>query len=76
MNLGMVPPLMRVGVSFKKVHEWIEQMAIKVLSKKIMGTRVVSGSVCVVIGFVIRNNWFNATSNLGFQRSFVTITLR
>uniref|UniRef100_F6HN61 Uncharacterized protein n=1 Tax=Vitis vinifera TaxID=29760 RepID=F6HN61_VITVI len=51
-------------------------MAIKVLSKKIMGTRVVSGSVCVVTGFVTRNNWFNATSNLGFQRSFVTITLR
>ncbi|RVW90101.1 Retrovirus-related Pol polyprotein from transposon TNT 1-94 [Vitis vinifera] len=39
-NLGVVPPLMRVGVSFKKVHEWIEHMAIKVLSKKIMGTRV------------------------------------
>uniref|UniRef100_F6HMS2 Uncharacterized protein n=1 Tax=Vitis vinifera TaxID=29760 RepID=F6HMS2_VITVI len=51
-------------------------MAIKVLSKKIVGTRVVSGSVCVVTGFVTRNNWFNATSNLGFQRSFVTITLR
>ncbi|RVW72565.1 hypothetical protein CK203_060075 [Vitis vinifera] len=66
---------MRVGVSFKKVHEWIEHMAIKVLSKKIMGTRVVSGSVCVVTGFVTRNNSFNATSNLGFQRSFVTITL-
>ncbi|RVW78145.1 Retrovirus-related Pol polyprotein from transposon TNT 1-94 [Vitis vinifera] len=47
-NLGVVPPLMRVGVSFKKVHEWIEHMAIKVLSKKIMGTHVVSGSVCVV----------------------------
>ena len=76
MNLGVVPPLMRVGVSFKKVHEWIEHMTIKVLSKKIMGTRVVSGSVCVVTGFVTRNNWFNATSNLGFQRSFVTITLR
>ncbi|RVX12514.1 hypothetical protein CK203_011816 [Vitis vinifera] len=40
-----------------------------------MGTRVVSGSVCVVTGFVTRNNWFNATSNLGFQRSFVIITL-
>uniref|UniRef100_F6H2M0 Uncharacterized protein n=1 Tax=Vitis vinifera TaxID=29760 RepID=F6H2M0_VITVI len=51
-------------------------MAIKVLSKKIMGTRVVSGSVCVVTGFVTRNNWFNATSNLRFRRSFVTITLR
>ncbi|RVW59251.1 Retrovirus-related Pol polyprotein from transposon TNT 1-94 [Vitis vinifera] len=75
-ELRVVPPLMRVGVSFKKVHEWIEHMAIKVLSKKIMGTRVVSGSVCVVTGFVTRNNWFNATSNLGFQRSFVTITLR
>ncbi|RVW63853.1 Retrovirus-related Pol polyprotein from transposon TNT 1-94 [Vitis vinifera] len=61
---------------FQEVHEWIEHMAIKVLSKKIMGTRVVSGSVCVVTGFVTRNNWFNATSNLGFQRSFVTITLR
>nr|CAN83010.1 hypothetical protein VITISV_010102 [Vitis vinifera] len=74
-NLRVVPPLMRVGVSFKKVHEWIEHMAIKVLSKKIMGTRVVSGSVCVVTSFVTRNNWYNATSNLGFQRSFVTITL-
>ncbi|RVW62247.1 Copia protein [Vitis vinifera] len=63
-------------VSFKKVHEWIEHMAIKALSKKIMGTRVVSGSVCVVTGFVTRNNWFNAASNLGFQRSFVTITVR
>ncbi|RVW94679.1 hypothetical protein CK203_029843 [Vitis vinifera] len=72
----VVPPLMRVGVSFKKVHEWIEHMTIKVVSKKIMGTRVVSGSVCVVTGFVTRNNWFNATSNLGFQQSFVTITLR
>ncbi|RVW28531.1 Retrovirus-related Pol polyprotein from transposon TNT 1-94 [Vitis vinifera] len=60
---GVVPPLMRVGVSFKKVHEWIEHMTIKVLSKKIMGTRVVSGSVCVVTGFVTRNNWFNAISN-------------
>ena len=67
---------MRVGVSLKKVHEWIEHMAIKVLSKKTMGTRVVSGSVCVVTGFVARNNWFNATSNLGFQLNFVTITPR
>ncbi|KAL6320637.1 hypothetical protein AAG906_008637 [Vitis piasezkii] len=75
-SMWVVSPLMRVGVSFKKVHEWIEHMTIKVLSKKIMGTRVVSGSVCVVTGFVTRNNWFNATSNLGFQRSFVTITLR
>ncbi|RVW58748.1 Retrovirus-related Pol polyprotein from transposon TNT 1-94 [Vitis vinifera] len=40
----VVPPLMRVGVSFKKVHEWIEHMAIKVLSKKIMGTRVLLGA--------------------------------
>ena len=77
MNLGVVPPLMRVGVSLKKVHEWIEHMAVKVLSKeKILDTRVVSGSVCVVTSFVTWKNWFNATSNLGFQRSFVTITLR
>ena len=36
---------------------------------------MVSGSVCVVTSFVIRNNWFSATSNLRFQQSFVTITL-
>ena len=35
MNLEVVSPLMRVGVSLKKVHEWIEHMAIKVLAKKI-----------------------------------------
>ncbi|RVW24418.1 Retrovirus-related Pol polyprotein from transposon TNT 1-94 [Vitis vinifera] len=66
-NLGVVPPLMRVGVSFKKVHEWIEHMAIKVLSKKIMGTRVVSGSVCVVTGFVTRNNWFKCYKQPGIS---------
>ena len=54
-------------------------MTIKVLSKtKKLDTLVVSGSVCVCVltGFVTRNNWFNVTNNLGFQRSFVTITLR
>ena len=56
--------------------EWIEHMAIKVLSKKKLDTRVVSGSVCVVTSFITRNNWFNATSNLRFHWSFVTITLR
>ena len=50
MNLGVVPHLMRVGVSLKKVYEWIEHMAIKVLSKKKnLDTRVVSGSVCVFL---------------------------
>ena len=50
MNLGVVPHLMRVGVSLKKVHEWIEYMTIKVLSKKKnLDTRVVSGSVCVFL---------------------------
>ncbi|RVW16046.1 Retrovirus-related Pol polyprotein from transposon TNT 1-94 [Vitis vinifera] len=73
---GVVPPLMRVGVSFKKVHEWIEHMAIKVLSKKIMGIRVVSGSVVLlpvslqgITGLMLQATW-------RFQRSFVTITLR
>ena len=57
MNLGVVPHLMRVGVSLKKVHEWIEHMAIKVLSKKKkLDTRVVTGSVCVLTGFATRNN--------------------
>ena len=38
---------MRVEVFLKKVHELIEQMAIKVVSKKKkFDTRVVSGSVC------------------------------
>ena len=47
MNLGVAPPLMRVGVLIKKVHEWIEHMAIKVLSKKTnLDSRVVSGIVC------------------------------
>ena len=68
-------------ISLKKVHEWIEHMAIKVQSKDFfffffLHTYMVSGSVCVVTSFVVRNNWFNATSNLGFQWSFVTITLR
>ncbi|KAL6345172.1 hypothetical protein AAG906_013656 [Vitis piasezkii] len=74
-SMWVVPPLMRVGVSLKKVHEWIEHMAIKVLSKKIMGTRVVSGSVCVVtvslqgiIGSMLQATWIST--------SFVTITLR
>ena len=44
---------MRAGVSLKKVHEWIEHMAIKVLrKKKNLDVCVVSGSVCVVISFV------------------------
>ena len=50
MNLGVVPHLMRVGVSLKKVHKWIEHMPIKVLSKKKnFDTCVVSGSVCVFL---------------------------
>ena len=70
-------PLMRIGVSLKKNHEWIEHMAIKVLSKKnYFDTRVISENAYIFIGFVVRNNMFNATSNMGFQRSFVTITLR
>ena len=52
-------------------------MAIKVLGKKkYLDTCVVIGSVCVITSFITINNWFNATNNLGFQRSFMTITLR
>ena len=32
-------------------------------------------NVCVVTGFVTKNNMFNVISNLRFQWSFVTITL-
>ena len=59
---------MRVGVFLKKIHELIEQTALKVLSKKKnLDTHVVSGNLCVVTDFVTRNNLLNATSNLGFQ---------
>ena len=55
MNLGVVPHLMRVGVSLKKVHEWIEHMGIKVLSKKKnLDTRVVTGSVCVFLSVLLQ----------------------
>ena len=70
---------MTVGVSLKKVHEWIKYMAIKVQDEKFfffLDTHVISGSVYVVICFVTRNNWFNPISNLGFQQSFVTIIQR
>ena len=49
MNLGVMPPLMRVGVSVKKIHEWIEHMAIKVLSKKKNLTLVWLVEVCMVL---------------------------
>ena len=42
-------PLMRVGVSVKKIHEWIEHMAIKVLSKKKNLTLVWLVEVCMVL---------------------------
>ena len=37
---------------------------------------MVSKSVYVVTSFITKNNWFNAISNIGFQQSFVTITLK
>ena len=78
MNLGVVPPLMRVRVSLKKVHEFIKYMAIKVQDENFLfflDTHVISGSVHVVTGFVTRNNWFNPISSLGFEQSIVTIIL-
>ena len=42
--------LMRVGVFLKKVHEWIEHMTIKVLSKKKKNlTLVWLVEVCVLL---------------------------
>lgn len=52
MNLGMVPSLMRVGVFLKKFHEWIEPAGIKVISKKKINTRVISESMCVIVGLL------------------------
>ena len=40
---------MRVGVSLKKVHEWIEHMAIKVLRKKKNWMFVWLVEVCVLL---------------------------
>ena len=56
MNLGVMPPLIRVGFSLKKVHEWIEHMAIKVQTKKKKKNFVHScdsGCVCVCVLFLV-----------------------
>ena len=49
MNLAVVSLLMRVGVSLKKVHELIEHMAIKVLSKEKFWTLMRLVEVCVLL---------------------------
>ena len=65
MNLSVVPPLMRVGVSLKKVHEWTEHMAIKVLRKENFWTLVWLVEVCLllpvslqgIIGSMLQATW-------------------
>ena len=56
---------MRVGVSLKKFHEWIEHMAIKVLSKEKFWTLVWLVEVRVllpvslqgIIGTMLQETW-------------------
>lgn len=70
---GWCHPPVRIEVSSKKVPEYIEHINLKVLDKKKLDTQFDQWKCVCCYGVIIRNNLFNATSNLRFQWSFVQL---
>ena len=74
MDLGVVPPLMRIGSILKNVHEWKVHMAINGAKRDIEVSSEHRKGVCVITDLL---SWKDGSmpSATKFSTNFVIITL-